>query len=466
MSLKSARNLSRRLFLKGVGGATLALPLLESLLSREALAAATSTDRFAIFVRSGNGIVQEGSEIGERFFPRATGALTSAALSGMNSDRATSELAAFAPRLTLLRNVKLPFNRPSCGHSEAIVQLLTAQDHTGGPGNQPKANGESIDWRIARALNGQNQGPLTFYAGGANAYIGPSLSWSASQMRASAEASPMNAYMRLTGLSSAPSETQNLIATRRKSVNDLVRAQLKDVLANPRLSTTDLQRLQQHFDGVRDMETQMSCDLAADRVTAINAVTNPQANDVRPVVVQRFMDLAAWAFNCGLNHSATLQLGEGNDGTQYVINGSKLPSFHQISHRIYSDGSEGETIPNAVELHAQVVRLHIQLFKYLLERLDSYPAVGGGTLLDRTVASWMNDLGSGPPHSVHNLPWVMAGGAGGSLNTGRYLDLNGNVNLVLNTILSAVGVRKADGSPTDDFGSSTLAKGTVPGLLK
>lgn len=415
--------ISRRLLLRGLGGVTLSLPLLESILPREAWGQ-TPRLRFAAFVRSGNGIVQAGGDGGERFWPRALGTLTTAVLRDVNADRATSELSAYATRLTLLKNVRLPFARNACGHAEAIPQVLTARVHTGGASNDPKALGLSADWRIAQALNPVGQGPLTFMAGPQQAYIGEGLSWSAASMRTPAERSPANAYMRLTGLAAAPPGVQQLVAKRRKSVNDLVRAELKELQQNPAMSVSDKTRLTQHLDSVRDLEVQMQCELAP------------------------------------------AQVGEGNDQTQYTVGGVKLPRFHWISHRINSDGSTGTPIANAVDLHASVDRLQLQLFRHLLDRLDSYASPYGGTLLDDCAAVWTNDLGSGPAHSANNTPWIIAGGAGGALKTGLHLDhANKTNNLVLNTLLSAVGVRKADGTPTDDFGDPSLTKGVIPALL-
>jgi hypothetical protein len=245
-----------------------------------------------------------------------------------------------------------------------------------------------------------------------------------------------------------------------------VRAQLRELVGKPQLSAGDRQRLEQHLSSVRDMELRLTCDLEADREAAVRAITTPEANDVRPEVVLRFMDLAAWAFNCRLNHAATLQVGEGNDQTQYTIGGVKLPRFHWISHRIYADGSDGTPIPDAIELHHQVDRLQLQLFRGLLARLDGYASPTGGTLLDDGLAVWVNDLGSGPPHSSDDLPFIIAGRAGGAITTGRHVDHGKKLNnLVLNTLASAVGVRKADGSPIDDFGDASLAKGVMAGVL-
>ena len=117
---------SRRRFLTGLGGVTLALPVFTSLLPRAAWAQAATRKRLLMVVRAGNGIVQPGSEVGERFWPRALGALTVADLKTVNADRATSILGDYAQRLLMVKNVRLPFARNACGHAEALPQVLTA----------------------------------------------------------------------------------------------------------------------------------------------------------------------------------------------------------------------------------------------------------------------------------------------------------------------------------------------------
>lgn len=457
--------LDRRRFLLGAGGVAVALPMLEAW-SRARAGVSDDRARCAVFVRAGNGVAQRWDTEPEQFWPRATGAITTASLMATDADRAVSELADFAPRLNLLKGVHRPFGTPSCGHAESLPQCLTAARPTPGSGNTPQATGVSADWMIARAMNPGGREPLSFMAGPGSANIAEGLSWSAPMTRTPAERSPMNAYMRMMGLSSAPPEIQVRIARRRMSVNDLVRDQMSSLLGRSDISGRDRMRLQMHFDAIRDTEIRMSCDLDPDLASGVMGISSPESNDVRPDVVRRFADLIAFAFSCDLNRVATIQVGEGNDQTQYEIRGTRLPRSHWISHRIYSDGADGEPIPNAVDLHHQVDRLQLQLFAHLLRQMDSYPSAYGGTLLDDSVAIWLNDLGNGPPHGGQNVPWLLAGSAGGFLRTGQYLDLGGiTLNRVLNTILSAVGVRKTDGSMIDDFGDPSLTGGLVDEIV-
>ncbi|MFN7135214.1 MAG: DUF1552 domain-containing protein, partial [Myxococcales bacterium] len=274
-------------------------------------------------------------------------------------------------------------------------------------------------------------------------------------------------YERMIGVANLDAETQRQIATRRKSVNDLVREEMKRLMNRPELSADDRQRLTLHFDSVRDLELNMTRTLPVSEVDAMKAMASALDNDDNIFTVARMhMDLIAFAFSTGHTHAATLQVGSGNDGTRYTIDGVKQPSFHQISHRIYSDGSEGDPIPGAVEKHHQIDRLHARLFKYLLDKLSTY-TTPAGPLLDDCAAVWCNDLSNGPPHGTSNIPWVVAGSCGGFLKTGQYIDA-GNVthNRFLNTLITATGVRKADGGYVDDFGDASLTRGLLPAMLK
>ncbi len=458
--------IGRRGFLVGVGGAVVSLPLLESLGSRVRANGDGNRRRFAVFVRSGNGVQQASGGEPEGFWPRELGPIDTATLRDRNADRAVSELAPYASQLNLVNGLRRPFGTPACGHSESIVQCLTAANHTGGPANNPLALGASADWRIVAELEPPGREPLTLMAGPQSAYIAEAISWREPRVRAPAERSPANAFMRLMGITSLPPEIRQRIVNRRNSILDLVREDMTGLMSSSQLGGHDRRRLQQHFDALRDHELEACEELAPERVAAIAAIANPQGNDVRPDVVRRHMELIAFAFNCGLARAATLQVGDGNDQTEYRIGGSRLPRFHWISHRIYSDGAEGEPIPNAVELHHQIDRLQLGLFRHLLDELVAYSSPYGGTLLDDTVAVWLNDLAEGPPHGGNRVPWILAGSAGGHLRTGQYIDAGGaHYNRILNSILTAVGCTDGEEGPVTNFGDSSLTRGLLDPLM-
>ena len=53
----------------------------------------------------------------------------------------------------------------------------------------------------------------------------------------------------------------------------------------------------------------------------------------------------------------------------------------------------------------------------MLDQLGMSQEVDGSTMLDNTVLLWGNELGVGNTHDYKNIPWVLAGGAGGYLKS-------------------------------------------------
>lgn len=459
--------IKRRRFLQGLGGAMIALPFLESIrFISSARAQASRPTIYSVFVRQGNGVQQAMDSEPERFWPRELGKITAESLSTTDADRAVSELAPYADKLLMVRGTKFAFPGAGCGHAGGLNQCLTAARVIGN-GKDSLADGESIDWRIAKEVNPPGVEPLTLMSGPQEAYIAAGLSYSGSGQLRGAQNNPFAVYQDLVGLSGADADLINQIITRRKSVNDLVREEMQDLMGKPYLGSEDRQRLQNHFEVIRDMELSMACTLTDGEIQAMQTVSEAAAdNGNRIVVAEMLMDLIAFAFACDLNRTATLQIGTGNDGTRYYVDGELQNTFHRISHRIDDDGAEGPPIPNADILHHKIDRMFAQMFKHLLDRLDIHPGPNGGTLLDHCVALWTNDLANGPPHSYHNVPQIIAGSAGGFLKTGEYIDA-GDVahNKFLNTILSAVGLRNENDDYYDSFGDPSLERGIIPAML-
>lgn len=458
--------IQRRRFLQGLGGAMLALPFLESIRFVSTARAQANRTVYSVFVRQGNGVQQALDSEPERFWPRQLGKITTESLSTTDADRAVSELAPYADKLLMVRGTRFAFPGAGCGHSGGLNQCLTAARAIGN-GKDSLADGESIDWRIAKEVNPSGVEPLTLMSGPQEAYIAAGLSYSGSGQLRGAQNNPFAVYQDLVGLSGADADLLNQIVTRRKSVNDLVREEMQDLMGKPYLGSEDRLRLQSHFEVIRDMELNMACTLTDSEIQAMQTVSEAAAdNGNRIVVAEMLMDLIAFAFACDLNRTATLQIGTGNDGTRYYVDGELQNTFHRISHRIDDDGAEGPPIPNADILHHKIDRMFGQMFKHLLDRLAIHPGPSGGTLLDDCVALWTNDLANGPPHSYRNIPQIIAGSAGGFLKTGEYIDA-GDVthNKFLNTILSAVGLRNENDDYYDAFGDPSLERGIIPEML-
>ncbi|WP_438002953.1 DUF1552 domain-containing protein [Sorangium sp. So ce321] len=450
--------------LRGLFGVTVALPFLETFAPRRAAAGTGDVPPFAIFMRQANGVAQAAGDEPEMFWPSETGPLSRESLE-RDSDRAVSELKDHASKLIMVRGINFAFPANGCGHSGGGNQCLTAARVSDDPrGNESLAMGESIDNRIATELNAPGVEPLTLYAGKMAGYINEVLSYRGPKQIRAAERNPFNAYQKLFGLADVDTEVQQSLTARRTSVNDLVRREMQALMSRRDLSKSDRERLKLHFDSIRDLEVALACELPAERVAEMEAIS-PKAgsSDNIEAVTRMQMDIIALAMACGVTRAATLQVGDGNDGTEYTINGVRQKSYHKISHRIDSDGNSGPPIEGAQELHHQIDRIHARMFKHLLDRLSSYE-LGSGTLLDHGVAVWLND-NADKFHGFRKVPYILAGGASGYLKTGQFVDVKVTNNKLLNTIGAAVGCTNGQGGPLDNFGDESLEGGLVDPII-
>lgn len=475
--------INRRAFLRGAGTVAVGLPFLESLPERSAWAQ-SQTPVFGLFIITSCGVVQKAGSDPEKFWPTEVGPLTTTGMAAM-TDRATGILADYADKLLIVRGVNFPYGNPNCGHSNGLVQSLTAQRPTGSNQNAT-STGISIDQRIATDLNPAGVDPLTVYAGIKGGYIHEKLSFSAAGRVRAAESNPYNVYQDLVGLTTPSNGSggsggsggmmgnpvAERLAARRQSVNDLVREELNSLRNRPRISAEDKRRLDQHFTAIRDIENgmmgmglQCSADgLEVDAITAMNTGSAFRQDGRQEDVAKLQMDLVGLAFSCNATRVATLQVGDGTDATRYTINGQKVERFHYISHRIQSDGSSGAAIPQAVEWHTAIDRIRMETFKYLLDKWSNY-GTGTGPLLDNAFAMWSNHIAVGPSHSYQNIPYIIAGSAGGYLKQGAYVDAGGTTsNKMLNTLAAAMGVKNGS-APLDNFGGSELEKGQIDEML-
>ncbi|HVZ36705.1 MAG TPA: DUF1552 domain-containing protein [Polyangiaceae bacterium] len=465
--------IGRRVFLRGAAGAVVALPILEGLLPK-GVKAQDATHPYAIFMRQGNGCQQGLDSEPDRFWPTNLGPLTTAGMQA-DGDQAVNVLADFAAKLLIVRGCEMKsLQDAGCGHSSGGLLCLTASKADGKNVEKALATGESIDNRIERELSGAGKEPLTLRASVRSSYLDDVLSYRSAGNRRVAESNPYNAYKALFGLSTSMSSSDtDKLAKKRKSVNDLVRNELNALLANPKLSKDDRDRIQQHQQAIRDLEVGMQCQLPPELLTPLSGTTTSQAESDSYAVqtVKMHSQVIALAVACGKVHAVTLQIGNGNDQTQYTINGTKYQRYHYISHRIESDGSQGTPIANADVMHHDIDKLFAGMFKGLLTELDSR-TTPTGTLLDEGVAIWLNDLSNGPPHSTTNMPYICAGSCGGKLKQGVYVDAGNKAsnkyvthNKFLNTIGAVVGCKNSAGAPLDDFGDSTLEKGQIAQML-
>ncbi|HYQ28172.1 MAG TPA: DUF1552 domain-containing protein [Polyangiaceae bacterium] len=451
--------LNRRAFLRA-GAVAIGLPFLEGLPERSAWAA-DAPPIFSLFIVAACGVV------GSRFFPGATGPFDAASLAEL-SDKATSVLSPHAQHLLFVKGINFPMAAPiNCGHSQGLCQSLTAAPAAGG-GGTAYSTGISADMVIAGAVNEAGADPLTLYAGNRyNGYIAERISFKgggAGQVR-SADDNPYTLYAKLIGLTdgstTSAGDTAAELLSSRKSVNDLVRGELNQMLSLSALSAADKQRLHQHFDSIRDTEVRMAnmgvaCTqngLATSQLEAYRSGFAFRMDGMIEDVAKLHLELVALAFACNFNRVATLQHGDGTDATKYDVpsNAGLNWPFHHISHRVPSDSAVGSN-QTAEDAHAEI---DVVRMRTLLHGLDQFAARG---LFDKSLILWTNHIADGPSHSFKNVPTIIAGDAGGYLKQGAYVDAGGVTNnRLFNTLITAAVRDKTDWST--NFGNGNGSGG-------
>ena len=131
------------------------------------------------------------------------------------------------------------------------------------------------------------------------------------------------------------------------------------------MSADDKQRLELHFHSIRDTEVamgNMGLDVLANRhryddastVTRADFACKPDAMIEKLALLN--MQLVALAFACNYNRVATMQWGDGTDGTKYDVtsNASLGWTFHQISHRVAVGFGRSATNPTAEKAHHEI----------------------------------------------------------------------------------------------------------------
>ena len=469
--MANKRTFTRRRLLRGLGGVVVGLPALD-VFQRNASGAVPPPTRkiYSAWMVQQNGLVQ-GPHTGtgggpitavvanappetDMFWPKAMGPISAAAMAGADADQTTSQLKDYAAKLIFVRGSSF---KHSYQHGGGAMAATTGALVVGTYPKQTPLS-ESADFFISRTLNG-GKPPLTLYAGRKGQFRDDMISFGMGGGQARvAESNPFNVFQDLMGVTGMAMSDPALAARLKDqdlSVNDMVRGELKDLLARTDLSKEDRKRIDLHLTSIRDLEANVSVMgpvLDPKTFTDINGKHEQDAFIETAALLQ--MDLIALAFASDRYRSATLQMGAANDHTRYTVNGVLAPAYHPVSHRNNSDGQGGSVIANSVQIHHGIDQIHARIFKRLLDKMALYSVPEGGTLLDASVNVWTNSLDDGPTHGSNNIPYVLGGGAAGFLKTGLHLTLPPATanNVVLNTVISAAGGRKANGDLIDNFG--------------
>ncbi len=462
---------SRRKFLLGLGGAAVGLPFLEGLTAKTARADNTPKP-YALFYRRGNGVqqavfdrnsypsqgfwTQQKPQEPERWWPmqNASTPYPFGALGTFGPISALGEIEAYVSKTTLVRGLRHPYGTEN-GHPEGAAQGLTGAGIKY-PADQPSFQsclplGESLDNLIARQLTPAH--PESLYMGVKTGGTG-GLSWirqGTTIFPRSAEENLLNIFNELFLPYSTPDAARQLLVNQRKSVNDLVRADITSLKNDPRMSKADQDRLSVHLNAIRETEVALAaCIVPGTLQGEVQAYNASLASITDSVTV--IGKLAALAISCGQRQSVLVNVGVPQDIINYTeVQFASGYEFHALSHRQAAE-NDATPVATAQMAHHKIDRYHLRQFKQILDLLSAYPPVNGKTLVDYGVNVHFSDIGSGQ-HIISQLPYLYVGGVNGQLKTGQYIQEDKQYLVkFLNTIGAAVGCMNAAGNgPLNDL---------------
>ena len=372
-------SVSRRTVLRGIG-VTMALPWMESLPAWAGTTGATGPfpKRFGVLFM-GNGIN------GNHWWAKGSGA-------EMKLGKSLAPLEPLKHKINVVNGL---FNKPAVGmgiHPGQTGNLLSGVPIQKGP---IVRSGITIDQLIANHVGRKTpqaslvlacEQPMTGYheTHFSMAYSSH-ISWRSADSPMPNEVYPSLAFDRLF---------ENRGSLRCQSILDRVQDRAKSLSRS--VSAPDNQRLDKYLTNVREIERRIE-----------RTPHNGPPEDVRERA-RLMCDIIALAFQTDQTRVASLLLARDLSSLHYPFLDVR-EEHHAASHDDLSDGYE------------RIARFHVSQLAYLAGQLDAMPE-GEGTVLDNSCLLWLSNMWSGWKHDNMKLPVVLAGGLGGTLETGRALD--------------------------------------------
>jgi hypothetical protein len=269
------------------------------------------------------------------------------------------------------------------------------------------------------------------------------LAWSSPTTPLTPEVNPRQLFERLFGAGSPKERAQNLQIRQKqkRSVLDFLDSERVDLVREA--SQRDRDKLDEYFTAVRDIEQRIA---AAENSRTSRSQPEQDAPDGIPKSYREYVrlmyDMLHLAFQTDSTRVATFMIaGDGNnrDFSEIGIN----DGHHNLTHH----GNRADWI----EKVTQIDTWYVQQLAYFLERMEATKDIDGNSLLHNSQIVYGSACADGNRHSHVNLPVILAGGGGGTLNPGRFARYNSLP--VCNLYLSMMD--RIGGIVPERFGDST-----------
>ncbi len=451
-----SHSLPRRAVLRGLG-ATVALPFLEALQPKRALAAAAAAHPTRMgFLFFPNGVrpghwKPEGEGRDFRFSP---------ILKPLEEHRGD---------LTVLSQLYHANASGGDGHYAKSANWLTGGKVFRTTGHNVDVGGASIDQYYARKLGHLTKLPSLELGtepvrNGVDLVVnftrlyGSHISWRNANTPLPCEINPRLAFDRMFRSKTEDHDSLN----DRRSVIDLVLDDAKSLRG--RISSDDQRKLDEYLESVRSVERRIEHDLQRvstgenldpsveqevnrieQRIEAMMSGQADPGNQLRfdhGEHVRIMMDLMVLAFWSDTTRVSTFMFGNDVSQKNFAFLDGVDGNHHSISHHENHDEQLGK--------YERINRWHAEQFAYMIERMKAIPE-GDGTLLDHSMVMFGSSLNDGNRHSYDDLPLVLAGRGNGSVRPGRHVASPERTPLcnLYTSLLQGAGVE------TEGFGDST-----------
>lgn len=237
-----------------------------------------------------------------------------------------------------------------------------------------------------------------------------------------------------------------------------------------RLGHVESAKLDLHTEALREVELRLDAmelppengsSCASPSVDSTGASDDTLYDPARfPDVLRMQIDVMVNAMACGLTRVGTIQASHHTSElimSRFPETEMHVPGYDMRSHQASHYGASHDYGKMEFDHFVKQRRWFVSQFAYLLEQFQSRPE-GDGTMLDHSVVVLCTEVCDGNTHLHDDMPFVLAGRAGGAVSTGRLLQFGYERHSRL-----LASVARAMGSDIWQFGNP--CEGPLPGLL-
>jgi hypothetical protein len=434
------KHLSRRTFLRGTFGATMALPFLDAMvpaLTAQGRTAAAAPFRFGV-------IYMPCGVYPDTWHPAQTGA-------DFEFKPVMQPLEPFRNQLVTISKMKAPWGESvHVGASSAFLNGTGPVVARGGTGDAfgQIASKKTVDQYIADKVAGdtplhsievgtEDMGTAAGACDGFPCTIFDTLAWREDTRPLPVSINPRVTFERMFGETGTPEHRKARLKEKQSlldSVNDET-AKLRGTLG-----AQDRAILDEYMSNIRQVEEQL--DRMEKRLGTLTG--NPESPIGLPEAFDDHMtvtyDLMHLALQGDLSRVFTFMIGHEPTDRSYAHIG--VPETH---HSISHHGNDAEKLAK----YAKIGTYQIVKFAEFLEKVRNTKD-GDGNLLDHSLFYWGSGMSNGNAHDRSNPPAVVIGGAHGRLKGNRHIEAKEQPTANLLLALAHIG-----GVEVEKFGAST-----------